>query len=174
MRGESMMEWIKRAAAASALATAMLLVLLPAAAGSKPPQAGTGPFAGIFAWGTGAQKCNETQLLRPPVLTFNCHGIERNFAGSYVLIRFPNKHFNALVRTGPDQDPKPGRQWTEQDTAVLTPLVTKRGVIQAKEAVTLAGDSVTHSVDWDLGLDAWPFQSNGPRVVNAQITITPR
>jgi len=44
----------------------------------------------------------------------------------------------------------------------------------SEEAVTLAGDSVTHSVDWDLGLDAWPFQSNGLRVANAEITITPR
>lgn len=91
-----------------------------------------------------------------------------------MLIRFPSKNFKALVQIGPDQDPKRGLQWTEQDTAVLTPLVTKRGVIQANEAVTLAGDSVTHSVNWDLGLDAWPFQSSGPRVVNAKITITPR
>ena len=169
-----MIACIKRALAPLALSAAIVLVFLPGTGASKPPQAGTGIFAGIFAWGTGAQACNSKEQLNPPVLTITCHGIKRNFIGSDVLIRFPNKNFRALVQIGPDQDPKRGLQWTEQDTAVLTPLVTLRNVIQASEAVTLSGDSVTHSVDWDLGLDAWPFQSNGPRVVNAVITITPR
>ena len=110
------------------------------------------------------------------MLTFYCNGIERNFIGSYVLIRFPSQNFNALVQLGRDQDPKRALQWTEQDTTVLSPIVYKRDVIQGSETVTLTGDSLPSYAgpQWDLGLDDYPFLSNGPRVVNAEITITPR
>ena len=83
----------------AALLMVMVLVVLSAGTasarrphppgGSTPPRAGTGPFAGISAWGTGAPACDRVQ--GPTVLRFFCHGILRNFIGSYVLIRFPNR-----------------------------------------------------------------------------------
>ena len=41
------------------------------------------------------QRATESRV--PTVLRFFCHGIQRNFIGSYVLIRFPSKNFSAFV-----------------------------------------------------------------------------
>ena len=168
------------AATSAALSIAMMVVLLAAGTasggrihppgGSTPPRAETGAFAGISAWGTGAPACSRVE--GPTVLRFFCHGIQRNFAGSYVLIRFPNKNFNAFLELAKDQDSRRGLAWTEQDTAPLT-FVYDRGAILGSETVTLNGAPVPGAA-WDLGLDAYPFRSPGPRVVNAEITITPR
>ena len=89
-----------------------------------------------------------------------------------MLIRFPNKNFNAFLELAKDQDSRRGLAWTEQDTAPLT-FVYDRGAILGSETVTLNGAPVPGAA-WDLGLDAYPFRSPGPRVVNAEITITPR
>jgi hypothetical protein len=135
---------------------------------STPPRSGTGLFAGISAWGTGAPACGRVE--GPTVLRFFCHGIQRNFIGSYVLIRFPSKNFNAFVQLAADQDSRRGLVWTEQDIGPLT-FVYNRNVILGSESVTLTGASVPGTA-WDLGLEDYPFRSPGPRVVNAEITIT--
>ena len=51
--------------------------------------------------------------------------------------------------------------------------VYTRGVILGSETVTLTGAPVPGDA-WDLGLEDYPFRSPGPRVVNAEITITRR
>jgi hypothetical protein len=92
-----------------------------------------------------------------------------------VLIRFPSDKFKAVLQLTEGQDPRQGLQWYEQETSKV-PFVFKKGVIQGTETVT-----VNPQVDipsqyrgaWDLGLDDYPFESSGPRVVNAEITITP-
>jgi hypothetical protein len=141
-------------------------------AGWTPPRAGSGRFAGIFAWGTGARDCDRIQSSTQ--LRFDCHAIRRNFAGSYVLIRFPSHEYKAHVALAPNQDRRRGLAWTEQTAeAGRLPHIANRGVILGDETVTLTGASVAHPT-WDLGLDAYPFRSPGPRVVDVEITISPR
>ena len=142
--------------------------------GATPaPSAGTGTFNGVYAWGAGAPGC--ARIESSTTLRFDCTGIQRNFLGSYVLIRFPSDRFQAVVQLTPGQDPLQGLQWYVQETSKV-PFVFRKGVIQGTQTVTInprtiIPDQYRHA--WDLGLDDYPFQSRGPRVVNAEITITP-
>jgi hypothetical protein len=138
---------------------------------STPPRSRGGKFAGIYAWGAGASRCGRVES--SSVLRFHCDRIERNVVGSFVLIRFPNHNFRVVVQLAKDQDPRRGLAWTDRTTAAI-PIVERRGVIEGSDTVTLAGRSVGYFEPWDLGLDAYPFRSSGPRVVNAEITITRR
>jgi hypothetical protein len=141
--------------------------------GPTAPSAGTGPFDGIYAWGAGAPGCVKIQSNTR--LTFDCRGIQRNFLGSYVLIRFPSDAFQAVLQLSPGQDPRQGLQWYVQETSKV-PFVFRRGVIQGSETVTINPRTIIpdrYRSAWDLGLDDYPFQSSGPRVVNAEITIIP-
>ena len=141
--------------------------------GPTAPSAGAGPFDGIYAWGAGASGCVKIQS--NATLTFDCRGIQRNFLGSYVLIRFPSDAFQAVLQLSPGQDPRQGLQWYVQETSKV-PFVFRKGVIQGSETVTINPRTIIpdrYRSAWDLGLDDYPFQSSGPRVVNAEITITP-
>jgi hypothetical protein len=167
----------KRTCAALA---AMTVIALPSSSafaradhppgGSTPPRAGSGLFTGVSAWGTGAPGCSRHET--STMLTFDCSGIESNFIGSFVLIRFPSKNFRAVVQLRQGSDPRFGLAWTEQDTTVLTPLVGNHGIITGSQSVTLTGASVPYSTDWDIGVDSVKVNGGFPLAVNAQITIT--
>ncbi len=152
------------------VATSVALGGTAAMAKDAGPRAGTGTFAGIYVWGHGAGKCGRVES--STVLRYYCDDIQRNFAGSFVLIRFPSHEFKAVVELAKGQDLRRGVAWTEQDPAPV-PYVYKRGVIEGSQTVTLHG-ALVRSKAWDLDLDAYPFRSPGPRIVNAEITITRR
>ncbi len=171
---------------------AVMLVALPAASasaipaptypGGTQPPAAAGAFSGIYAWGAGASRC--TQQETSTVLRFGCDGIGRNFIGSFVLIRFPSKSFNAHVQLarGSD-DPRQGLDWYVQDTAPI-PDIVARGDIHGSASVDLNGSQVPRCTiegkpcpggenSWDLGLDKVFGNYVGlPTTVNAVITIT--
>jgi hypothetical protein len=135
-----------------------------------PPPTGTGAFSGIFAWGNGGNQCTESQT--STTLTIDCFAVRSNFIGSYTLIHFPSKNFRAVVQVKQGSDPQFGIEWTEQDTAVLTPTVYNHGLISGSQSVTLTGASVQFSNDWDLGLDSFRVNGGFPGPADATITIT--
>jgi hypothetical protein len=73
------------------VATSVALGGTAAMAKDAGPRAGTGTFAGIYVWGHGAGKCGRVES--STVLGYYCDDIQRNFAGSFVLIRFPSHEF---------------------------------------------------------------------------------
>lgn len=118
------------------------------------------------------------------MLTFDCHGLERNFVGSFVVIRFQDKNFNAHVQlANGSNDPRQALSWYEQSTAPI-PYVFKRGVINGTETVDVNGSDVPPCFiggnacpggprGWDLGLDkAFGTTAGLPATVSVVITIT--
>jgi hypothetical protein len=169
-----------RAGLIAAALAALVLVALPAGGAFArpsadpgaplPPRSGAGPFVGIYAWGNGAPACARHQ--NDSLLYFDCSGVQTNFIGSYVLIRFPSRDFNAVVRVRKG-DPQVGVVWYEQDITLLAPIVYNHGFLFGSDTATLSGASVPqYSPEWDLGLDSVLKNGGFTRPVNVTITIT--
>lgn len=174
-----------------ALTMLVLATTTSAAQGSKHsgPRAGSSgsdTFSGIHPWGTGASHCKSHESNAR--LTIDCTEIQRNFVGSYVLIRFPNKEFLAHLQLAKDSAKdfngrRLGVNWTKQSTAPV-PDVYAKGVIYGSEQkeidpsdikpCTIDGTPCPGGKDaWDLGLDRIFGSSSGlPATVSAVITIT--